>query len=57
MDNQELDPEIEKLLAESENSYSSDSFTDLSFDEIPLSLPKICLLLQKSIFPLQNLIP
>ena len=35
MDNQELDPEIEKLLAESENSYSSDSFTDLSFDDIP----------------------
>lgn len=34
MDNQELDPEIEKLLAESENSYSSDSFTDLSFDDI-----------------------
>ena len=35
MDNQELDPEIERLLAESENSYSSDNFTDLSFDDIP----------------------
>lgn len=34
MDNQELDPEIEKLLAESENSYSSDSFTDSDFDDI-----------------------